>query len=268
MFQAEFLKTLVLVSALLATGIAPADDFATYHPDQTFREEGLALWQEHKPEQSFEKFQHAARFADKTSQLSLALMYWNGEGVAADKATAYAWADLAAERGYPDFLKLREQMWSDLNEDERARAVVVGTGLYQEYGDDVAKPRLEALLQTGRSHRTSSRTGAKTYGVGVVPINSSGRAAILSQQANHATMGGGSMGGGMMGNRMNTSIGPWIAAMRIANISRPPGRYWSEGKWKPEKYWVAQDELWMPAGHVTVASPKLDGPPRKKEGPE
>src|SRR5258706_3538218 len=103
-----FRPALVLLTGVFVLASARADEFDLYHPDQTYREEGLALWQAQKPEQSLEKFQYAARYADKTSQLSLALLYWNGDGVAQDRATGYAWADLAAERGYPDFLAQRE----------------------------------------------------------------------------------------------------------------------------------------------------------------
>jgi hypothetical protein len=86
-------------------------------------------------------FRIAASYADKYSQHRLSLLYWHGVGVEKDRVEAYLWADLAAERGYTEFLAVRERMWRQLDEAERAAAVERGPALYAHYGDPSAKQR-------------------------------------------------------------------------------------------------------------------------------
>lgn len=105
------------------------------------------------------EFTQAARYADKYSQHQISLMYWQGNGVQRDRALAYAWADLAAERLYPGLVVLREKMWLELDEAQRQRAVREGGALYDEYGDKVAKPRLAAVIARQNARVTGSRTG-------------------------------------------------------------------------------------------------------------
>lgn len=88
-----------------------------------------------------EDFRVAASYADKYSQHRLSLLYWHGVGVEKDRVQAYLWADLAAERGYTEFLAVRERMWRQLDEAERAAALERGPALYEHYGDPAAKQR-------------------------------------------------------------------------------------------------------------------------------
>ena len=104
-------------------------------------------------------FTTAARYADKYSQHRISLMYWHGVGVERDPALAYAWADLAAERMYPAFVVLREKMWLELDEAQRARALREGAALYDQYGDEAAKPRLAAAIARQNTQITGSRVG-------------------------------------------------------------------------------------------------------------
>src|SRR3546814_13111981 len=87
-----------------------------------------------------------------------ALMVGQGEGGITDRAQAYAWMDLAAERGYPELLAQREQFWRALSSDERARAREIGESLYATYGDAVAKHRLERELRRGRFYKTDRKS--------------------------------------------------------------------------------------------------------------
>ena len=64
----------------------------------------------------------AASWAFKPAQYNLAVMYFKGEGVAADKPLAMAWAALAAERGEQDYVDARELIYSKLNAAEFAKA--------------------------------------------------------------------------------------------------------------------------------------------------
>lgn len=140
---------------------AASEGFLQYHPDLKWRKEGLGLYEDGKLELALKALKRSSRFADKGSQALVAEMYWKGEGTEADRSVAYAWMDLAAERGYKDFLAVREHYWSELTPKEQERALNIGRGIYAEYGDDVAKPRLEKKINQGRRGTTGSRTGYK-----------------------------------------------------------------------------------------------------------
>lgn len=136
-----------------------AAGFLDHHPDLRHRMDALAAYKAGKFERARERFERAAFYGDKPSQGMLAEMLWKGEGGAQDRALAYAWMDLAAERSYRPLLVLRERYWNELNETERADAVARGEALYARYGDAVAKPRYANILRRGMKQVTGSRTG-------------------------------------------------------------------------------------------------------------
>lgn len=133
--------------------------FLEHHPDLRYRLLGLDAYNRKAYADAFRFFRRAAFFADKPSQGMVAEMYWNGEGTPRDRALAYAWMDLAAERGYRGFLGLRETYWAALDADEQARALREGEAIYARFGDDAAKPRYAFQLRVGRREMTGSRTG-------------------------------------------------------------------------------------------------------------
>lgn len=144
----------------------PTDDpmlmtsgFLTHHPDIQYRLLGLDAYNRKAFDDAFRFFRRASFHADKPSQGMVAEMYWNGEGVPRDRALAYAWMDLAAERGYRGFLGLRETYWAALTPAEQERAVREGEVVYARFGDAAAKPRYEFQLRVGRREMTGSRTG-------------------------------------------------------------------------------------------------------------
>ncbi|HWS25001.1 MAG TPA: hypothetical protein VN259_00380, partial [Xanthomonadales bacterium] len=108
---------------LLATNPAPeaphavatSEGFLQYHPDLRWRKIGLERYEQGKFDVALDAFVRSSRYADKGSQAMVAEMYWKGEGTDVDRARAYAWMDLAAERGYKDFLAVREHYWASLN---------------------------------------------------------------------------------------------------------------------------------------------------------
>lgn len=106
-----------------------------------------------------EFFTTAARYADKYSQHRLSLAHWHGQGTPVDRVQAYIWADLAAERGHREFLLIRERMWMDLNEEQRAQVLDRGSEFYAQYGDDVAKPRQIGWMLAFSRKTTGSHTG-------------------------------------------------------------------------------------------------------------
>ncbi|MBL8261714.1 MAG: sel1 repeat family protein [Xanthomonadaceae bacterium] len=133
--------------------------FLNHHQDMKYRLLGIEALEEKRYEDAMKYFRRASFFADKPSQGMVAEMYWSGQGVARDPALAYAWMDLAAERGYVEFIKHRERYWSALTPAERERAIQEGQALYARFGDAAAKPRYEHQLRVGRREMTGSRTG-------------------------------------------------------------------------------------------------------------
>ena len=143
-------------------GISPelmTEGFLSAHPDLRWRREGLHSYANQRYAEAMDYFLRAARYGDKPAQAMIAEMYWKGLGVPQDRELAYAWMDLAAERGYEGFASLRERYWSELTPAERESALHKGQATYAEYGDDMAQPRLERVLRREQRRATGSRTG-------------------------------------------------------------------------------------------------------------
>lgn len=154
--------------------IARGSDFMHYHPDLRFRRDGMQRFEAGDHARAYELFQRAARFSDKPAQAMVAEMLWNGRGVATDRCLAYAWMDVAAERGYPVFISFRERYWTQLDDTERSCVSERGAAVYAEYGDAVAKERLEHMLRKRRMKFTGSRVGFVAFGLKVYAPTSSG----------------------------------------------------------------------------------------------
>lgn len=133
--------------------------FLSGHPDLRYRLLGLDELKQGNQESALQFFKRASFYGDKPSQGMVAELLWDGQGVTQDRPAAYAWIDLAAERGYVGFLAIRERYWNALNEPEREQAVRVGQDIYARYGDSAAQPRLDAVLRRERRQVTGSRTG-------------------------------------------------------------------------------------------------------------
>lgn len=176
-------------------------------------------------------FRLAARYADKYSQHRLSLLYWHGIGVAEDRVEAYIWADLAAERGYPQFLAIREKMWAELTPAQQAAVGERGPARYAEYGDPVAKKRFSAALGQGRMNVTGSRTGF----VGFLGVSTP--------------------------EQLRGSLPNVVDGLEIAKIHTPE-------RSDPERYWAHEDRVWKHAivkvGEIEattpVATPAEDAP--------
>ena len=179
--------------------------FAATHPNELYRLYGSDAAAKGQWNDAMRHFTRSARYADKYSQHRISLMYWHGAGVERDRALAYAWADLAAERMYPSFLVLREKMWLELSEDERQRALREGAALYAEYGDDVAKPRLVRSMAQSKRQITGSRLGYIGFVTATAPV------------------------GNDIGGLDYFDLTPMFASWR----------------WTPKKYWAVEDAIWQ-----------------------
>ena len=159
---------LVLLLAHAAASASAAEDdpsftqrdgFLLSHPGLYWSGIGVRAYQRGRLDEAMTAFRRAARHADKTSQAMISQMLWNGDGVERDRAIAYVWADLAAERGYPQFVATRERFWNALTAEEQRTALAAGPAIFDEYGDAAAKPREERALRAGRRKATGSRLG-------------------------------------------------------------------------------------------------------------
>lgn len=122
-----------------------------------YRTEGFVQLDEGNVALARENFMKAASFADKAAQAVLAEMAWKGIGQPVDRVAGYVWADIAAERGYPGFVAVRERYWQSLTEAEKARALEVGRTLMDEYGDAAARKRMSLHLRKARSSMIGGR---------------------------------------------------------------------------------------------------------------
>ncbi|HEL4298417.1 MULTISPECIES: sel1 repeat family protein [Stenotrophomonas] len=133
--------------------------FLNGHPDLRFRMLGMEKQRANDLQAAFGFFQRAGFYGDKVSQAMVAEMLWNGTGTAVNRPLAYAWMDLAAERGYKGFLELRERYWAALSEAEQVQAVTEGEAVYARFGDAAAEPRLALAMRREQKRMTGSRTG-------------------------------------------------------------------------------------------------------------
>ena len=131
--------------------------FLEAHPDMKYRTQGWLSYDEGDYAAARNFFTKAAGFGDKLSQAMLAEMAWKGIGQPVDRPLAYAWADISAERGYWQLVALREQYWSELSEEERARAIEIGQPLLEQYTQAVTGPALKKELRKARRYMISGR---------------------------------------------------------------------------------------------------------------
>lgn len=190
-----------------------------FHPDLYGMTQGMQDYAAHRYGSALKHFEYGALYADKLSQLCLGLMYLNGDGTKKDPATALAWLELAAERGYPQFVATRDEVASTLNVLQLERAKKVHENLARRYGDAVAKHRMAVQLHQGMMNITGSHTG---FDSGVVQISRvrCGPALII-------------------GGREVPQIG--CGGMND---------FLAKDNWDPEQYFAARDREWMPLVRV------------------
>lgn len=119
------------------------------HPDLRYEYRGMEDYAIGNYKNAMCDFQASAWYADKVSQLSIGLMYLNGQGVQKDPVKAYAWVALSAEREYPQFEKTRDGIWQQLNPDQQKQALALEQTLYKQFGDVSAKPREVRAIHDG-----------------------------------------------------------------------------------------------------------------------
>ena len=125
---------------------------SSVHYDQVFRWRAMEAFHAGNVASAIRNFERAARYADKPSQFALGAIYLNGDGVPRDRALAFAWYDVAAERGYEEVVEQRDRLWSQLTDGERAAALVLSKRILARYGDAKAKPRHRSKTLAALQH--------------------------------------------------------------------------------------------------------------------
>jgi hypothetical protein len=192
------------------------------HPDLFGEYAGMRLYSEGRYAAALKYFKYGARYADKLSQLSIGLMYENGQGVAKDPVTACAWLALASERKFPSFIDTRNRVCEALSPAQHNQAVAVLDKLMPEYGDAVAKKRMVHALDMAKMETTGSRLGFDS-GIDTVATN--------------ANCGG-----------RTTSTG----GINVPIAGCGSADFWSPWRWDPKQYFATRDAQWR--GTVTVGS--------------
>jgi hypothetical protein len=102
-----------------------------------------------------------AAAGDKYAQYMAGYMHLHGHGVQRDDVMASAWFRLAAERDYPEFVEVRDELLDVMTEEELAQSDATFIQLRQKYSDLVL-----ALghLRTERKMRREGSTGSRVSG--------------------------------------------------------------------------------------------------------
>ncbi|MBF6026051.1 SEL1-like repeat protein [Lysobacter niastensis] len=186
------------------------------HPNEEWRLHGLKSYLSGNHDEAVMRFERAAWYADKFSQHYLSLIYWYGEGVPVDRAQAYIWADLAAERGSVPLLAIREKMWASMTPEEQNKVRSTGHDYYVKYGDETARPRAEMEIRRFARTMTGSRLGYRNQQIDIT------------------------QGGPIQGTFGNSTAGMMTASAN-SNGTVEGDEFYAEERTSLNTYWAAQD---------------------------
>lgn len=157
-----FLAVTLSAGLLLGAKGASASvfEFAEHTPGYPLVQKGTRFYESGFYSSAIRQFERAAHWADKMAQHNLGVMHYLGQGFERDLARAWAWFELAAERGYPEFVNTADAVWAELDEAQRRRARSILEELEPHYGDAVAVPRTHRRMERERRNVTGSRTGS------------------------------------------------------------------------------------------------------------
>ena len=205
---------------------AMSDASTWYHPDQFGEFTGLRRYAHHQYKDALKYFEVGAYYADKLSQLSIGLMYMNGEGVAKDPIVAYAWLDLAAERDYPDFVATRDRVKATLTPEQLRKGQEQRDKLAERYADAVAKPRMAVQLHQGQMQVTGSHTG---FDSGVSQLN----------------------------NKPTCGPSVVVGGVETPNAGCGGASLYAKSRWEPKEYFASRDAEWK----ASVSVGAIEAPP-------
>jgi TPR repeat protein len=114
-----------------------------------------------------------APLGDKYAQYMLGFMHLTGKGVDEDPVAASAWYRLAAERGTPQFMAVRDMLMSDISADQHAQSDRLFLELRHNYSDLAILLALIKRAKRGVEARTGSRLKTTSSPVAVFDARSS-----------------------------------------------------------------------------------------------
>ena len=169
--------TILLLGSCLGATAAPAEDgLAEARPG-----ERLYAYDEHTPGQRFmilaqraykagmhegalAHYKAAARWADKFAQYNVGIMHLRGEGTDYDPLRGWAWLEVSAERGYPQFEDAADSLWALFNESERNRArAILEQEVLPHFSDDQTLERTAREMRFRLRDATGTRTGSRAF---------------------------------------------------------------------------------------------------------
>lgn len=151
---------------LLLPGLAVAVNLGEVRPTDTsslrLHEKAEGLYRDgHWKRAYFIYVNELAAIGDKYAQYMAGYMWLNGKGVPPDAVKASAWYRLAAERGSPEFVEVRDQLLESMSEADRETSDEAFIALRQEYSDLVIAL---AQLRKERELLNYSPTGSRVSG--------------------------------------------------------------------------------------------------------
>ena len=186
-----------------------------YHPDLFGEFAGMRHYAHGDYAGAMKYFKVGAYYSDKLSQLSIGLMYMNGEGVPKDLPTAYAWLAVAAERKYPEFEATRDSVKAQLSPEQLQQAEKIYAAVDAEYGDKVAKHRLIVQLRQGQMKITGSHAG---FDFGISQLSNSSDCAGPAVEVGGEALAKSGCGSG--------------------------GSMFAKWRWDPKTYFTVRDSRW------------------------
>jgi len=161
MFTAVLLAATILAGC---AGIQPAPFIYPYYehmPSANSMDRARHAYEEGRHFRALGHYRQAAEWADKFAQYNVGVMHLRGEGTEFDPVRAWAWIELSAERGYPEFVETADDLYTMLDEAQQREALAVyEQELLPAYGDAAKKPLVARKMNDERRQATGTRTGS------------------------------------------------------------------------------------------------------------
>jgi hypothetical protein len=157
----------------------------------------------------------SASWAYKPAQYNLGVMYFNGEGVPADRALGMAWLALAAERDDKAYAAARDTAYAKMSSEEFERANALWREMRGTYGDERALKRAKARWLQVRRAATGSHLGEGTGHLSVGGKSGVGRnyglqgSTLADSRSAFGILGAGSVDGSEAYARLRQSDNPY-----------------------------------------------------------
>ncbi len=126
----NFLKIICCLTCIFA--LKSRADFAS----------ALQDYESQKFPEAMQEFKRLALLGHKQSQLNVGAVYVRGEDVEKDVVTAYAWMALSAENNNADSMRMRDIVFSKLDEQQKIKAKTKSTEMIATYGNQTLQATL------------------------------------------------------------------------------------------------------------------------------